>query len=342
MEKKHSRALVGALAVTTTVAVAVAVPAFAIGQPKRPRPSDITCTSPGGKSPGNSPYGLPLEEQLQKDIARALGTHKYVAVALSDPTAGVRCTFRADIEYDSASLVKPSILAALLYAEHGKLTPNQKAEATKMIVNSDNTAATALWKDLSDLASPDRANTARFRAFLAAAGMRETTPDPDETSWGLTQTTSSDQLKLLDLLNGKGNKVLDGASRAYVLDLMRSVRPDQRWGSTDGVPAAASTAVKNGWLQRSKTGPDNDFDRGDWKVNSISTVTPKGGGAPYRSSLVVLTEGNRVSAGEDPFYGFKQGVDEIQAVARAVNKDLYPELAEGQRYTPQPVRPSDK
>ncbi|MCX4775461.1 serine hydrolase [Streptomyces sp. NBC_01264] len=337
MEKKLARALVGALAVAA--AAAVAVPAFAAGQSHGPRPSDITCTSPGGKGPGTSPYGHPLEKSLQKDIARAIGTHKYVAVALTDPTAGVQCAFRANSEYDSASMVKPSILAALLYAEHGKLTPGQQAEATNMIENSDNTAATALWKDLSDLANPHQANTESFRAFLTAAGMQETTPAPDQLSWGLTRTTASDELKLLDLLNGTDNKVLDGASRAYILDLMRSVRPDERWGSTDEVPAAASTAVKNGWLQRSMTGPDNAFDRGDWKVNSISTVSsPKGG--PYQSSLVVLTEDNRVPAGKKPFYGFKRGVDEIQAVASAVNKDLYPKLADSQRYTPQSVQPS--
>ncbi|MGP3690686.1 serine hydrolase [Streptomyces sp. IBSNAI002] len=330
MEKNRSRALVGVLAVATSVAFAV--PAFAGGLSAHSvRPSQITCTSPSDEKP--------LDKKLQRDIAHAIGTHKYVAVAMSDASTGVQCTFRADSKYDSASMVKPSILAALLYTEHGKLTPEQKAEAANMIENSDNTAAVALWKDLSDLANPHQANTAKFRAFLTAAGLKETAPDPDQISWGLTRTTASDELKLLGLLNGTDNKVLDAASRTYILDLMRSVRPDERWGSPDGVPAAASTAVKNGWLQRSMTGPDNAFDRGDWKVNSISTVTPKGEGSSS-SSLVILTEDNRVPAGKTPFYGFKHGVDDIQAVARAVNTDLYPKLPEAQRDTPPPVEPS--
>ncbi|MFE9566506.1 hypothetical protein ACFYM0_36040 [Streptomyces sp. NPDC006487] len=283
---------------------------------------------------------MKLAQKLEKDITKAVGAKKYISVALDDQPWGVRCTYRANSQNDTASLVKPTILAALMHAEQGKLTGAQKALASKMIIDSDNDSAGALWKDLSDMTDPAKPNTSEFSSFLATAGMSGTVPDKDGTSWGLTQTTAADQLRLLDVLTGKDSTVLNPQERAYELGLMRAVRPDQRWGSTAGAPAAALTAVKNGWLQRSENGPDNDFDRLDWKVNSMSAVTGGHGPRRYQSNLVVLTEDNRVSRRKNPFYGFKPAVAKIQQVATAVNRDLYPSPLRGGRYMPPPVEPS--
>ncbi|MEV7417094.1 hypothetical protein [Streptomyces sp. NPDC089919] len=331
MQKTTSRVLTAAIAVTATVAVAA--PAFADQGPAE-GDARVACTS------SQNPASVKLADRLGRDVSRAIGTKDYLSVALDAQPWGVRCTYRPDSRNDTASLVKPTILAALLHAEHGRLTDRQKALASKMIIDSDNDSAAALWKDLSDMADPATPNTTVFRSFLATAGMTGTVPDGDSTSWGLTRTTAADQLKLLDILTGRDNTVLNSQERDYELGLMRQVRPDQRWGATADVPAAAQTAVKNGWLQRSQNGPTNDFDRLDWKVNSMSAVSGGQGEDRYASNLVVLTQDNRVPKGEAPFYGFRPAVAKIQQVAEAVNKDLYPNLPQSARYLPPPVERS--
>ncbi|MFD7084576.1 serine hydrolase [Streptomyces sp. NPDC059918] len=327
MLKTTSRVLIGALAATIPLA-AVAPAAFAADTSSSGK--EVKCVSPRDPK---------LARKLQKDIVSAIGNHRYIAVSLYDRTTGTRCSSPlSHTQFDSASVVKPVILGTLLMAKKGDLTDDEKTQATKMIQNSDNTAASALWKELSDLSDPSKPNADLVKDFLKKAGMDETTIDP-EFAWGLTQTTSADQIKLLQMLTGDKNDVLKAPSRQYILDLMHGVQEDQRWGATDGAPAA-SIAVKNGWLQRSQDGPDNDFDRKDWKVNSITAVTGHGkDGAVYDTGLAILTEGNRVPEGEQPFVGFKSGVENIQRIAQAVNKRLYPGLSDSERFTPPAVTP---
>ena len=60
--------------------------------------------------------------------------------------------------------------------------------------------------------------------------------------------------------------------------------------------------VKNGWLPRATHG---------WRIHSIGTFTGRGGGY----SIVVLTQDNPTMA---------YGIDTIEAIARAINRDLNP------------------
>lgn len=326
MLKTTSRVLIGALAATIPL-VAVAPAAFAASTSRSEE--EVTCVS------SQHPK---LADELEKNISTAIGDHRYIAVSLYDRATDTTCNSRlSHTQFDSASVVKPVILGALLMAKKGDLTDDEKTRAKAMIQQSDNTAASALWKELSDLSDPAKPNADLIEDFLTKAGMDETTIDP-EFAWGLTQTTSTDQIKLLRMLTGHENKVLKAQSRQYILGLMHGVQEDQRWGATNGAPAAASIAVKNGWLQRSQDGPDNDFDRKDWKVNSITAVTGHGkDGAVYDTGLAILTEDNRVPEGEKPFVGFKSGVEDIQRIARAVNESLYPGLSDSERYTPDAV-----
>ncbi len=54
----------------------------------------------------------------------------------------------------------------------------------------------------------------------------------------------------------------------YVLNEMRRVAPNQRWGIPEGCPTPAAVAVKNGWY------PEEDA-RKVWRVHSIG-VAPVG------------------------------------------------------------------
>jgi beta-lactamase class A len=186
------------------------------------------------------------------------GADARYSVAIMDTKSGASAVY-GDGSYDTASIVKVNILSALLLQAQDadrQLTTQEKAYAKVMIENSDNTAATALWRKIG------------YADGLAAANKRLGLTDTEGGSgilWGLTQTTAADQLKLLKAVFGD-NSVLSDASQAYIQKLMGQVETDQDWG----VPSAATGAyaVKNGWLARTTTGL--------WDINSIGRVTADG------------------------------------------------------------------
>ena len=204
------------------------------------------------------------------------------------------CRLDSTAHFDSASVVKVTILGALLrkaQAEHRSLTRTERALAWAMITRSDNNAASALW-----------AETGRswLRRFLARAGMTHTHLGPGG-AWGLTRITAADETRLLWLLL-KANRVLNTSSRHYALRLMADVVPGQRWGVPAGAPRRLVVHVKNGWLPLAPFG---------WRINSIGAFTGHG----QRYSIVVLTQDNPTMA---------YGVSTVEAIARAVNRDLNP------------------
>ncbi|MFD5118223.1 serine hydrolase [Streptomyces sp. NPDC058385] len=274
------------------LAAGSALTAFAVGAPAQAGAADgtssvegspVTCTS---HRPG-------LADRLERDIATALHGHgKASALALYDRTTATSCTFRAGTAFDSASVVKVTILGALLRQageEHRLLTSREVDLTTDMITESDNAATNALWHQIGH---------AGIQHFLDLAGMRDTVPGPKGT-WGLTRITAGDQVKLLRLLTSD-NHVLGERARAYALRLMNRVVPDQRWGTPAGAPGTATVHVKNGWLQRSANG---------WRVHSVGVFT--GGGHDY--GMAVLSHGSRT---------MEDGVTIVELAARAVNRDL--------------------
>jgi hypothetical protein len=210
------------------------------------------------------------------------------AVATYDSGAG-------DDEFDTASIVKVDILAALLLNAQTRgtsLTAEQRGLATAMIEWSDNDAALALWNTLGRAPGLEAAN--------AALGLGHTSGGPGEL-WGLTRTTAGDQLALLRaVFAGSGDSSpLSAASRAYIVDLMRSVIAEQRWGvsAADSGAGSGGYALKNGWLRRTATGL--------WDINSIGEVAYRGhrllicvlsSGQPTRTTGVELVENAAVAA----------------------------------------------
>ncbi|WP_405751829.1 serine hydrolase [Streptomyces sp. NBC_00012] len=239
-----------------------------------------------------------LAAKLSKDITAALkGRKSTTAVALYDRKTKTNCTLRATTKYDSASVVKATVLATLLWdnKKHNRyLTQREINLATAMITKSDNNATTSLWKQLG---------VTKVKAFLKAAGMTHTVPGSGGY-WGLTQITAQDELRLLTLLTAK-NSVLSDNARSYELGLMRKVVSSQRWGTPAGAPSGVTVQVKNGWLPRATHG---------WRVHSIGAFTGKG----HDYGITVLTQDNKT---------MNDGINTIQAVARAVHKDLNPAVA---------------
>ncbi|MDT9701364.1 serine hydrolase [Streptomyces sp. P17] len=234
-----------------------------------------------------------LAEKLKKDITAALATRNgTVAVGVYDRSTKTTCTLRPSTAFDSASVVKVTVLATLLWdaQKTGRaLTSREKSLATAMITKSDNASTTTLWQQLG---------VTKVKNFLAAAGMTQTKPGANGY-WGLTQITVTDEQKLMKLLTAK-NTVLTDDSRWYVRKLMGDVISSQRWGTPYGAPSDVIVHVKNGWLQRATNG---------WRVHSVGTF--KGGGHDYM--ITVLTHGNST---------MNYGIATIQGVAKVVHRDL--------------------
>ncbi|MET9909204.1 serine hydrolase [Streptomyces sp. NPDC006476] len=276
---RRARALAtGALGLGVLIpGVAAASPAAAATTPT------VSCTSARAG----------LATKLQKDITAALaGRRGTVAVGLYDRSTNTTCSLRATSSYDSASVVKVTVLATLLWdaKKHNRyLTDTETSLAKAMITKSDNDATSRLWKQLG---------LTKIKGFLSAAGMTKTVPGANGY-WGLTQINVTDEQKLLKLITAK-NAVLSDNSRAYILKLMGQVISSQRWGTPYGTPSGVSWHVKNGWLQRSTHG---------WRVHSVGTFN--GGGHDYM--ITVLTWGNST---------MNYGISTIQGVAKVIHRDL--------------------
>jgi beta-lactamase class A len=233
-----------------------------------------------------------LAARLSADIRAALsGRTGHRAVTVYDTVTKVSCYSGQDRHFDSASIVKAIILGALLrwHQETGApLSSWEKSEATLMITQSDNDAATALWNEVG---------MTRLQQFLDLAKMDQTELGQDGY-WGLTEVTAHDEMLLLELLTLR-NSVLTKSSRSYELGLMSRVISGQRWGTPAGAPGTVTVHVKNGWL------PDDD----GWHVNSIGAFT----GKDRNYLMAVLTDD---SPTED------YGIDTVEGVAEAVHRDL--------------------
>ncbi len=260
-----------------------------------PAAAQAARASAGGLSICQSARHPALAARLSSGIIAALrGRSSAVGLAVDDRVTGVTCKLHPHWHIDSASVVKVTILSALLrklQEEHRSLTEEQRELATEMITVSDNNAASTLWEETG---------RPSLQHFLNLAGMKETELGPGGY-WGLTQITAHDELTLLRLLTSK-NLVLSAASCRYVLNLMAQVIPSERWGVPAGAPADVTVHVKNGWLPQPTLG---------WRINSIGSFS--GHGRNYM--IVVLTWDNPTMT---------YGVDTVQAVAEVINHELNP------------------
>ncbi|MCX5344681.1 serine hydrolase [Streptomyces atratus] len=242
---------------------------------------------------GSTPVPATTSEEPTVDLDAALAAaveplltdvgDAEVSVAVLDTGSGARAVY-GDGAYDTASIVKVDILAALLLRtqdEKRALTAGERGWATAMIEWSDNASATALLRAIGGAEALDAANERLGLTGTTAAH-----------AWGLTQTTASDQLALLKAVFGTESELSEG-SRTYLQGLMGQVAADQQWG----VSAAGSRwALKNGWMPRTTTGL--------WDINSIGRVSADG----RTYLLAVLSGGQRTK---------ETGIALVESVAKA-------------------------
>src|SRR3984885_2320184 len=283
--RKPAVLALAAASLATTTALPAGGPARASAtQAAAAAPSSAICTAP-------TKYAS-LATRLSKDIAAAIrGRSGSIAIRVEDARTGVECRYNEGRRSHSASVVKATILAALLYwrqRTHTSLTSTEKHEATLMIEYSDNNAATYLWNDVGHT---------RLNQFINAAAMTETELNPGGY-WGLSEITARDELQLTRLLT-EHNSVLTDSSRAYELNLMNHVVSYERWGVPAGAPSGLTVYVKNGWLN----------DPVLWVINSIGAI--EGHGRDYKMAILTYDNPNE-----------QYGINTVQAIAEAANRDL--------------------
>jgi beta-lactamase class A len=252
--------------------------------------NNVTCTYPRGLAKGTT-----VTRELQAKIWAAVSSNTArMGVSVYDWNTNVWCSYGGARTFDSASIIKATTLATLLWQRQqgGRpLTATEQSWATAAITESDNTAESSLWADVG--------YGAGVSTFLKAAGMTQTTIESEsEGYWGLTQVTAYDQVVLLRVLADPG--LLSVASRNYELTLMRSVEDDQRWGVSDGAPSGATVANKNGWLPGGAA---------VWTINSIGLIT----GSGHKYAIAVLSDINP---------SMSVGVERVEEVSDAINDAL--------------------
>jgi Beta-lactamase enzyme family len=222
----------------------------------------------------------------QPAVLGYLAAHPGMTATVHDLTTDKVWTYRPGVRQVTASIMKVDILETLLH-QSGVLHGDRLTTATGMIENSSNDDAQDLWDD--------EGGPAAVTSYGEEAGLTGTHANT-KGYWGLSTTTASDQVRLLDRL-AMPNKLLTRAERDQAMDLMHQVEADQRWGVTAGLPAGTSVAVKNGWLPL-------DTGKG-WQVNSDGIVDGHG----YRDDISVLSTATPTE---------QAGIHEIEGLTRLV------------------------
>ncbi len=280
-----SRAIALTLGSAITLLVATTPSAGAVTVAKSAR-SGVRCVSP------NRRYRKLAGEMAAQLTSRVHARVSSAGLALTDSSTGVRCWYHSKTHFYAASVMKVTILAALLrkaQEQHRHLTEDELHAAWLMITQSDNDAANTLWFDVG--------HTFMVH-FLKLAKMSETELNEH---WGLTLITAHDQLLLLSLISDD-NPILNKDSRVYARYLMAHVTAAQRWGVPAGAPRSVLVHVKNGWLP---------YPGSAWEINSIGTFT-----TTHRSYLIaMLTYGNP---------SMEYGIDTIESAAEVIQHKLNP------------------
>lgn len=295
------RNLVAAATAAATAAV-VAAAAFSPAQATANRPASRRAAARIATGICSSAKHARLAARISKYVTAELATRpdSSVGLALSDKAEDLSCVLHAREHFIAASVIKVTILSALLLKEGGPshLTAAQRSLATAMITESDDAAATTLWNEVG---------ISGMQTFLNRAGMRHTVLN---VAWGLTELTADDEITLLHVLT-TANTVLGKNSRNYVMDLMANVVSSQAWGVSAGVPSNVTVHIKNGWLPY----PNTNLSATDWHINSIGAFTGKGIG--YQ--IVVLTA---PSSAADPQQSEGYGITTIEDAAGVINREL--------------------
>ncbi|WP_235854759.1 serine hydrolase [Nonomuraea aridisoli] len=234
--------------------------------------------------------GHAARARLERDISRYVRDRPgRVVYGALDLVSGISLgQGEHERDFITASGAKVDILAALLHGSAGRLDEGERDLASRMITESDNSAADTLWSRVGAGGA--------MSDFYRRIGLKETTPGPSEY-WGGTRTSPADRIRLLKVLIN-GGKGLSQGDRALVLGLMGRVMAEQAWGVSAAARPGDRVALKNGWTPR-------PFEGGTWAVTSYGRVV-----GPGRDLLLSVQTDHQPGEGT--------GIQTIEGIARLI------------------------
>jgi hypothetical protein len=215
--------------------------------------ADTAATSPASTAATSTtvaPSGSTADPAAAAEVAASRsGVVEWAIVDLATGYAsGSGSLADPQVAIDAASMGK--VLIAVAAVQQGlTASPVQAAELELMIEQSDNTATDDLYAAVGGAAT--------IQALMDGTGM---TASGAGRNWGAMSITASDMAHFLAQL---GSGELLGSATDEVLEPMRAVVADQRWGISKAATATPAAAVKNGWY------PDTD---GRWRLHCSAIV----------------------------------------------------------------------
>ena len=195
-------------------------------------------------------------DALSPDVAKYLaGFGKNVGSVVFDMTRNQYYSYNETTPFVLASSSKVSLMVSyLLWLESQGRGPNasENTTLTNMIEHSDNNAAQLIFDRLG--------GSSGQAAFYKRIGVTGYVSNP--YGWGWASLPPLGQMQVLTLL--QEGKVLTAHDRAYALNLMSHIEPDQDMGVGETLPPGATVAMKDGWVPA----PD-----GLWAINTSGIVT---------------------------------------------------------------------
>ncbi len=160
----------------------------------------------------------------------------------------------------TASTIKLAMTVDLFTRERQgliRLTADDRSLIQKMLHSSDDDAADTLWFRYAG------ADHLTYNDRFPAYGMTSLQPQKGFTNfypyWGFQKCTPADLDRLITYVLTR----LDATDRAYIVDQLQHVAPDQQWGVWGAGPAA-HPGNKDGW----------SLEQGGWVINSVGFVGP--------------------------------------------------------------------
>jgi hypothetical protein len=177
-----------------------------------------------------------------------------------------------DTPVHALSLVKPVLLVATLRGAAARpLTAAERTDLPPMIRESSNAAASRVIARLGRARIEAAGRAAGLRGFRLAA------------RWGLSEITAPELTRLFLRIDA----AMPERHRAYGMRLLRSIRPEQRWGVAEAVPAGWTVAFKGGWTDHPGLSEHQValLTRGEERVAVAVTSTGQPGHAYARRGL---------------------------------------------------------
>jgi hypothetical protein len=263
--------------------------------PPSPQPAD--CRTDSGWSCAQQQRFTAATDYINRNVSG----QGYLSVVFTDRQTG-KAWRAGSTKHDgwTASTIKLAIATDLLRRQRAHqiaLTAADRRDMAAMLNSSDNAASDRLW---ARFGGEDM--LARFRTQYGMTGLHFVPGFTAKAYWGFVKCTTDDLAALLNYVFTQ----VDAADRTYLVDAMRGVAPNQRWGVW-AAGSAQRPGNKDGWSY--ETDPYGKH----WVTNTIGfagageryliavmyQVAPSGtlaGGVHTVSDVVALLFGEPVPA----------------------------------------------